>query len=132
MGAPWEPRGPDDLDAEQRARIRRQVLGKVRPLRRTLSDRIRDRLYDVLEVLALPAPHIVRAIVAGAVVVSIVGTATVASADALPEEPLYAVKVAGEQVRLALARNPEDRAAVELSMAEHRLSEAERLVQGGR
>ncbi|MBI2324251.1 MAG: hypothetical protein HYU87_04755 [Chloroflexi bacterium] len=132
MGPPSQPRGPDDLDDQQRARIRRQVLGSVRPLRRTFADRLGDRLYDVFAVLAVPAPHIVRAVAVAAVVVSIVGTATVASADALPEEPLFAVKVAGEQVRLALARMPEDRAAVELSMAEHRLSEAERLAQGGR
>src|SRR5262249_37446244 len=36
------------------------------------------------------------------------------------------------QLRLALAAAPEDRAAVELSMAEHRLDEAEQLALGGR
>ena len=132
MGAPWRPRGPDDLDEEQRARIRRRVLGSVRPLRRTLADRVTDRAYDAFALLAIPAPHLVRAIVAGAVIVSIVGTATVASADALPNDPLYTVKVAGEQLRLTLARTPEDRASVELSMAEHRHVEAVRLVEDGR
>lgn len=128
MGAPWRQRGPDDIDEEQRERIRRQVLRTVRDYRPSLGDRV----YDVFAVLALPAPHLFRAIVALAVVVSIVGTATVASADALPEEPLYGVKIASEQLRLALARTPEDRASVELSMAEHRLAEAVRLVQEGR
>jgi len=132
VGPPWPSHGPDDLDDEQRARIRRQVLGNVRPLRRTFGDRLGDRAYDVLAVLALPTPHIIRAIVAVAVIVSIIGTASVASADALPEQPLYAVKVAGEQVRLVLARTSEDRASVELSMAEHRLTEAERLALDGR
>jgi hypothetical protein len=128
VGTPWRPRGPDDLDDDQRARIRRRVFGEFRPYRPSLA----DRAYDALALLAVPAPHIVRAIVAVMVVVSIVGTATVASADALPDEPLYAMKLAGEQVRLAIARTPEDRAAVELSMAEHRLSEAERLALDGR
>jgi hypothetical protein len=129
VGTPWRPRGPDDLDDDQRARIRRRVLqGQFRSYRPTVSDRV----YDLFAVLAVPAPHIVRAIVSVMVVISIVGTATVASADSLPDEPLYAVKLAGEQVRLALARTPEDRAAVELSMADHRLSEAERLALEGR
>jgi len=127
VGYPSRSRGPDDLDDEQRARIRRQVLQTVRPRHLTLSDRV----FEVFSILAIPAPHIVRAAVAAAVIVSIVGTATVASADALPDEPLYAVKLAGEQVRLALAATPQDRAAVQLSMAEHRLSEAERLALAG-
>lgn len=132
MGSPWRPRGPDDLDEEQRARIRRQVLGGVRPLRRSFADRVEDRAYDVFTVLAVPAPHIVRTLIAVAVILSIVGSATVASADSLPAEPLYAVKLASEQVRLTLARTPEDRASIQLSMAEHRLAEAVRLIQEGR
>jgi hypothetical protein len=128
VGTPWRPRGPDDLDDDQRARIRRQVFRDFRPYRPGLGDRV----YDAFALLAVPAPHVVRAIVAVAVVISIVGTATVASADALPDEALYSMKLAGEQVRLAMARTPQDRAAVELSMAEHRLSEAERLALDGR
>jgi hypothetical protein len=57
--------------------------------------------------------------------------ATVAASVSLPEEPLYGLKLAAEQVRLDLARSPEDRAAVELSIAEHRLAEAERLALDG-
>jgi hypothetical protein len=133
VGTQWRPpRGPDDLDDDQRARIRYEVLRSVRPLRRTLRDRIVDGAYDVVAILALPAPHLVRALVVAVAIVSIVGTATVASADALPDEPLYGVKLASEQVRLALAGTPEDRASVRLSMAEHRLAEAVRLVQDGR
>ncbi|MBM4434780.1 MAG: hypothetical protein FJ028_06730, partial [Chloroflexi bacterium] len=80
MGSRWRPRGPEDLDDEQRSRIRRQVLGGVRPLRRTLAGRLEDRAYDVLSALAAPAPLIVRTLVTAAVVVSLVGSATVASA----------------------------------------------------
>ncbi|MDE3112712.1 MAG: hypothetical protein KGK34_07180 [Chloroflexota bacterium] len=84
-----------------------------------------------MAIVALPAPHLVRAAVAAVVLLGLVGSATVASADALPTEPLYPVKVASEEIRLALAQSPEDRAAVQLSMAEHRLDEAERLALRG-
>jgi hypothetical protein len=103
--------------------MRRDVLARVEPR----SPGFGDHLYNVLTVLAAPAPYIVRAALSGVLVISLVATASVASADALPDEPLYGLKVASEQVRLALAQSPEDRAAVWLSMAEHRLAEAERL-----
>src|SRR5688500_6015560 len=108
--------------------MRRDVLARVEPR----APGFGDHLYNVLTVLAAPAPFIVRAAVSGVLVLSLVATASVASADALPDEPLYGLKVASEQVRLALAQSPEDRAAVRLSMAEHRLAEAERLAVAGR
>lgn len=132
MGSAWPPRGPDDLDDGRRARIRREVLGSVRPLRRTFAQRIEDRAYDAAAALGRPAPYLVRVLVTAAVIVSIVGGATLASADSLPAEPLYSLKLAGERVRLALAGSPADRASVELSMADHRLGEAVRLVRAGR
>jgi hypothetical protein len=128
VGTPWRPRGPDDLDEDQRARIRYQVMSGLRARKTSLADRV----YDAAGILALPAPHIVRALVSAALVVAVVASATVASAESLPEEALYGVKLASEQIRLALAATPVDRAAVELSMAEHRLVEAERLASGGR
>src|SRR5688500_12857513 len=108
--------------------MRRDVLARVEPR----APGFGDHLYNVLTVLAAPAPFIVRAAVSGVLVLSLVATASVASADALPDEPLYGLKVASEQVRLTLAQSPEDRAAVRLSMAEHRLAEAERLAVAGR
>lgn len=108
--------------------MRREVLANVAPR----APGFGDHVYAVLTVLAAPAPFIVRAAVSGVLVISLVATASVASADALPDEPLYGLKVASEQVRLALAQSPEDRAAVWLSMAEHRLAEAERLAVAGR
>lgn len=91
-----------------------------------------DRAYDAAALLALPAPHLVRAVVAGLLVIGVIASATVASAEAIPDDPLYAVKLATEDLRLRLAQTAEDRAAVELSMAEHRFSEAERLAEAGR
>jgi hypothetical protein len=108
--------------------MRREVLARVE-LR---GPGFGDHLYAVLTVLAAPAPFIVRAAVSGVLVISLVAGASVASADSLPDEPLYGLKVASEHVRLALAQSPEDRAAVWLSMAEHRLAEAERLAVAGR
>jgi hypothetical protein len=128
VGKHWPPRGPDDLDEERRARMRRDVLSHLRPRAPTFG----DHAYAALSLLAAPAPYIVRAALSLVVVAALVATATVASADSLPDEPLYGVKVASEQLRLAIARTPEDRAAVWLSMAEHRLTEAERLALAGR
>jgi hypothetical protein len=108
--------------------MRRDVLSGLSARGPSLT----DRAYTGLALLAAPAPHLVRVLVSLGLVTALAAGATVASADALPDEPLYGMKVAGEQVRLALARTPEDRAVVQLSMAEHRLAEAERLALAGR
>ena len=46
-----------------------------------------------------------------------------AAADSLPGQPLYGVKLATEQIRLALTSQPESRAALEQALAEERLDE---------
>ncbi|HVR88195.1 MAG TPA: DUF5667 domain-containing protein [Candidatus Limnocylindria bacterium] len=119
-----EPR----LDPAGRARMRRTVLASVAPR----APRLSDRVYAACAILAKPAPLLVRGLVVAVVVAGLVAGATVASADSLPDEPFYALKVAGEQVRLAIAASPEDRATVRLSIAGHRLDEAERLAEAGR
>ncbi len=86
----------------------------------------------MFEMLARPAPYAVRAIAAAALCIALVGGATVASADTLPDDALYSLKLAAEDLRLTLALNSGDRAAVQLSIAEHRLAEAERLASNGR
>jgi hypothetical protein len=119
---------PSGLDALARARIRDRVLGSVRPRHATLADRV----VVGFEMLAKPAPYAVRAIAVFALCVATVAGATVAGAEALPDDPLYSVKLAGEDLRLTLAISAEDRAAVQLSIAEHRLAEAEALATSGR
>ncbi len=119
---------PSGLDALARARMRDRVLGSVRPRRPTLA----DRAAVAFAMLAKPAPFAVRAIVVVALLVATVAGATVAGADTLPDDPLYSLKLAGEDLRLTLARSAEDRAAVQLSIAEHRLAEAEALATSGR
>lgn len=115
------------LDAARRARIRRIVLAAAV----ARQPRPSDRAVGLLTMLAAPAPYVVRFLAAVICAVGLLAGATVASADSLPDDPLYGVKRAAEQLRLALAVAPEDRASVELSLAEHRLSEAERLAARG-
>lgn len=116
------------LDPASRARMRNTVLAALEPAKPTIA----DRLYAVFAVLGKPAPLLVRSLVIVIVFAGLVGGASVASADSLPDDLLYSVKLAGEQLRLAVAVSPEDRASVELSIAEHRLDEAEKLAIAGR
>ena len=119
---------PSGLDALARERMRDRVLGAVRPRRPTIA----DRAVIAFEVLAKPAPYAVRVIAVGALCIATVAGATVAGADTLPNDPLYSLKLAGEDLRLTLAVGAGDRAAVQLSIAEHRLAEAEALATSGR
>jgi hypothetical protein len=96
------------------------------------SRSLRDTAWTILELFARPAPYIVRGVALGSLVLGVALASFVASADALPDDALYSVKTTAEQLRLALAAAPADRAAVELSIAEHRLGEAERLAASGR
>lgn len=118
---------PAAPDAYAKARMRARVMAGLRPRKPTL----RDNAWTALELLARPAPYIVRGIALASVLLTLGMGAIVASADTLPDDLLYPVKIATEQVRLALADAPGDRAGVELSIAEHRLSEAEKLASSG-
>jgi hypothetical protein len=55
-----------------------------------------------------------------------------ASADSLPGDRLYGVKLASEQIQLAMSRHPVNDAALLIEFAGERLSEAEQLVNQGR
>jgi Domain of unknown function (DUF5667) len=116
------------LDPASRVRMRNTVLAALVPAKPTAADRV----YGVFALIGMPAPMLVRALVVAVVIAGMLGGATVASADSLPDDALYGFKLAGEQLRLAVAISVEDRAAVELSIAEHRLDEAERLATSGR
>ena len=116
------------LDALARARMRDRVLGSLRPRRPTLA----DRAVVAFEMLAKPAPYAVRGIAVFALCLATVAGATVAGAETLPNDPLYSLKLAGEDLRLTLALSAEDRASVQLSIAEHRFAEAEALATSGR
>ena len=119
---------PSVPDAYTKARMRTRVMARLDPR----SRRLRDTAWTFLELLARPAPYIVRGVALGSLVLCFALAGFAASADALPDDTLYPVKIAAEQVRLALAAAPADRAAVEMSIAEHRLGEAEKLAATGR
>jgi len=114
-------------DARTRSRIRSRVFQTFRPRPTSLADRI----AIAFELLAKPAPYAMR-VFAIAIIVACIGASTaLVSAGTVADDPLYSVKLASEQMRLALAATPEDRAIVELSIAEHRLAEAATLATGG-
>ena len=119
------PSGPDEYT---RRRMRARVMSGLRPHRPTL----RDNAWAALWYIGRPAPYIVRSVALVAIMVCSGLGATITSAESLPDDALYPVKLAAEGVRLALAGAPEDRAAVELTIAEHRLVEAEKLAASGR
>ena len=108
--------------------MRRQVLAAISPARLTFL----DHLMTVFAILAKPTPVLLRVLAVGLAGAGLLASATVASADSLPDDVLYGFKLAGEQLRLAIASTPEDRAAVDISIATHRLDEAERLAEAGR
>ncbi|HEV8534141.1 MAG TPA: DUF5667 domain-containing protein [Candidatus Limnocylindria bacterium] len=114
-------------DAKTRSRIRSRVLKTLRPHRATLADRV----SLVFEMLAKPTPYAMRALALGLAIVCVAASTALFSAGAVADDPLYTVKIASEQVRVALATTPEDRAVVELSIAEHRLAEAAALAADG-
>jgi hypothetical protein len=114
------------LDGARRARMRRSVLAAE-----PRGPRLSDRIVAGITVLAFPAPYAVRALAIAALLVAGLAGTAVASADAIPDDALYSVKLGAEELRLALAVAPADRAAVELSLAEHRLAEAEQLAADG-
>jgi uncharacterized protein DUF5667 len=114
-------------DARTRSRIRSRVLFGLRPRKATFTDRV----AVAFEVLGRPTPYAMRALAVGLVVVAIGGSTAVVSAGTVAEDALYSVKITSEQVRLSLATSPEDRAVVELSIAEHRLAEATALATLG-
>lgn len=116
------------LDARARARMRDRVLGSIRPRSPTLA----DRTVVAFEMIAKPAPYALRVIAVAALFIATVAGATVAGADTVPNDPLYSLKLAGEDLRLTLALSAGDRASVQLSIAEHRLAEAEALATSGR
>lgn len=99
----------------------------VAPARTPLSQRLRASLAAILQPPRL-APLAMR--LALVLIVLLAGTVatTYAAQAALPGNPLYAVKLAGEDVHLYLASNP---ATLRLVFAQRRLDEAEVLQQRG-
>jgi hypothetical protein len=73
-----------------------------------------------------PVRRLVLAAVAAAVL--LVAGAVAASADSLPDSPLYSLKSMVENVRGALAFSPSDKVGYHLDLARTRLTEAEAMI----
>ncbi|GEM_PF-5283082 len=121
-------------EAQQLARTanRKKRLFGFLPVSFSLLQRLKGRTMfknPLQEVTAMPA----IAIILLAVAVFTGGTAaTVYAADqAVPGEPLYAVDVAVEQLRLALTADPATEAELHLRYAQERLAEIQVLAQSG-
>jgi hypothetical protein len=114
-------------DARTRSRIRSRVLFGLHPRHATLLDRV----AVAFEVLGRPTPYAMRALAVGLAIVVIGASTALVSSGTVSDDALYSVKITSEQVRLALATSPEDRAVVELTIAEHRLAEATALATLG-
>jgi hypothetical protein len=114
-------------DARTRSRIRSRVLFGLHPQNATLFDRV----AVAFELLGRPTPYAMRVLAMGLVVVAIGASTALVSAGTVADDALYSVKITSEQMRLSLATSPEDRAVVELSIAEHRLAEATALATLG-
>src|SRR6195256_5126920 len=114
-------------DAKTRSRIRSRVLFGLRPHEATII----DRLAVAFELLGRPTPYAMRVLAVGVIALAIGASTALVSAGTVADDALYSVKVTSEQMRLALATSPEDRAVVELSIAEHRLAEATALASSG-
>jgi hypothetical protein len=114
-------------DSRTRSRIRSRVLFGLHPRGATLI----DRLAVAFELLGRPTPYAMRALAFGLVAVAVGASTALVSAGTVADDALYSVKITSEQMRLALATSPEDRAVVELTIAEHRLAEATALATLG-
>ncbi|HVD31828.1 MAG TPA: DUF5667 domain-containing protein [Methylomirabilota bacterium] len=114
-------------DAKTRSRIRSRVLFGLHPRNASLI----DRLAIAFELLGRPTPYAMRALGIGLAIVAIGASTALVSAGTVADDALYSVKITSEQMRLSLATSPEDRAVVELSIAEHRLAEATALATLG-
>ena len=72
-----------------------------------------------------------------AILVAVIGTAaigggaTLAASDSLPGDVLYPVKLAGEDLRLSLASNPEAQVGLALQFSDERIAEIEAMVKRG-
>ncbi len=86
--------------------------------------RLMNRLLPARPVRIAAAIALTAALLAGGVIA--------AAAQSLPVEPLYRLKIAMEELQLAVTLDPAENARLRLELADRRLSEAERLSSLGR
>jgi len=72
-------------------------------------------------------PVLARVAIAFVLVLSIVGGTVAAAQSSLPDSPLYSIKLAVEDARMNLARDPSQQATLAMTFASERAREMERL-----
>lgn len=127
---------------EAREAGRRQLLRAVMEKRReravpapSFRDYV-ERLGGALQALWRPRAPLRRATVLVTALVIVVALSSLgvtrAAAGSLPDSPLYPIKLATEQVQLALTPSPEGKARLHIAFGERRLQEALALAEKGR
>ena len=103
-------------------------------LPRDVAPGIWPRLFSRPRVCVAPAwgAPLVRLAAAFAATLLLLGGTAIASAGSLPEEPLYPLKLAVENLQLAIAPSPQARAELEMRFAARRLEEVEAASRQGK
>jgi hypothetical protein len=117
-----------------RANARAHLIARL-PARRTRLQTFSDGLRSTPRSLASGAarrPALARVLI-GLLIMILAGTGVAyASAESLPNDPLYSVKLTVEQIRLVLAPDIFSYTALRLAFANERLQEIDRLIAVGR
>lgn len=123
---------PERSDATERAGLQ-AFLAQARVWRGGVSARPAPRLtgwkFNFFKKEISPMTTLATIILVMALAVGGTGCAVYAAQDSLPTEPLYAVKLAAEQTRLAWATDPADQIDLLLGFTQTRLREMTRLVE---
>ncbi len=116
-----------------RARLTDRVVNTEIPRRRSHSATLRgpSSMAPRNDAVRIEGLRLVRALAVLIILVVLGSSAVVASAQSLPNEVLYPVKIAIEQVRLALSPDQLTRGELSLNFADERLNEVQRLIDRG-
>ena len=124
-------RDPDRERSGRNAYIRaisEIAVSKPEKNRLTFQDHIQSFLYSGKGKLKM-SPILVSIIAAVALLFGGGSVGVVAAQNSLPDDLLYPLKLATEDVRMALANTPEEKIDLELKLGETRLSEIIQLLQ---
>ena len=128
------PARPPEVSAASRERFMAAAQRTVAPARKPLGFAASIAAWWSALFGGFAGPRkVTYAMAALLAVVLVFGLSTTsvitAAASALPGDPLYQVKLAGEQVQLLLARDDSARQAVEHELANRRIQEAQTITQ---
>jgi hypothetical protein len=109
--------------------IQPNTIAQSRSLGRFLSEAQQARQSQPRKMGLLSLRLVYRLVILLAVIIIATGSAVAASAQALPGQPLYMVKLATENTRLMLTGDPRQRLELEQSFDQERANEVEQLIR---